>query len=51
MKKINKCLKSSLLKLAGHFKVTEAKSAMKKNEIKEILVEFLIDKELLPESV
>lgn len=42
--------KSDLLKLAKHYDVKEAKPSMRKHEISNILVKFLIDEEIVSED-
>ena len=42
--------KTDLLNLAKHYGVTEAKSAMRKQQILNILVDYFVDEEILDET-
>ena len=47
---LNLAKKSDLLDLARHYDVKEIKSSMRKQQIKNILVKYLVDEEILEES-
>jgi len=48
--KLDKLKKSELLKMSMHFEA-EAKPAMRKQEIKNVVIQTLVDEEVLDESV
>ena len=47
---LNLAKKSDLLDIAAHYELTTVNKSMLKHEIKNILVQFLVDKEILDSS-
>ena len=47
---LNLAIKSDLLDIAAHYELTSVNKSMLKQEIKNMLVQFLVDKEILDSS-
>ena len=47
---LNLSKKTDLLNLAKHYKLSEIKSSMRKHEIKNILVQYIVDEEKFNEN-
>ena len=47
---LNLGIKTDLLNLAKHYKLSEIKSSMRKHEIKNILVQYFVDEEIFNEN-
>ena len=47
---LNLDIKTDLLNLAKHYKLSEIKSSMRKHEIKNILVQYFVDEEIFNEN-